>query len=420
MTGFFLSLLIILTPISHASIMPQGMMGISGNNPVNFIWLITFILVYSQGGKLQEPISRYFRPAFVTFILAYTIAAIWTVLDINNLHPTSSSQQFTSGSSAFISLLFKQAQIIITGLMVYKYCLINGTKQIENAASLIPLLILPFMLYYFYINSAGGVDYRMGRELISNKMALNANEIGGLAVAILAYNLGKAKQQFTKLDFVSIGSSLFVVVFTLSRMAFIATLLIFLFTLKKLTIKQKITSISLLIIVITAFAPMLLSRINYGIGDRSDTKAFNQDINANELSAGRVDYIWIPALHMIEEHPVLGDGLLSIWKGDYIVPKELMKPFQEIHKPSHPHNAYLQIALDMGFVGILILIFFLKSMWVTAKHNTGFLYAFISWLLMGLTGSTFYPDLYTFPIWIYYAITCATPRYTPLSPAALH
>jgi O-antigen ligase len=403
MPGFFLSLLIILTPLTHLSIMPKEMMGIPGNNPVNFIFIMAFVLVYTQSGTSHKPISRYFRPAFI---------ALWTVIDVKSLHPTLQSQQLSSGI-AFGTLIFKQTQIIITGLMVYKYCLINGAKQIEKATSLMPVIILPFLSYYFFLGSAGGVDYRMGRELLSNNMGLNANEIGGLGVAVLAYNLGKTKEQFTKLDLVSISSSLLVIVFTLSRMAFIATLLIFLFTLKKLTLKQKITSISLLVIVIMAFTPLLLSRINYGISDRSDAKSVHKEVNANELSAGRVDYVWIPSLHMIEEHPVLGDGLLSIWKGEYLVPIKIMKP-------SHPHNAYLQIALDMGLVGILILIFFLKSMWTTAKHNTGFIYAFITWLLMGLTGSTFYPELYTFPIWIYYAITCAKPHDKPLASATLN
>lgn len=413
MSGFFLSLLIILIPLTHVSFMPTEMMGIPGNNPVNFIWLVAFVLVYAQSSPLHKPTSNYFRPAFIVFIIAYTIAALWTALDISSLHPTLQSQQ-PSITGFLITYFFKPVQYIVTGLMIYKYCLINGAKKIENATSLIPVVILPFMLYFFYQGSTGGKDYGIGRELLSSKIGLNANEIGGLAVIILAYNLGKVKQQFTKLDFISMGSSLLVIVFSLSRMSFIATLLVFLFTLRKLTIKQKIISFSLLLVVIMAFTPLLLSRINYGITDRPDTRsvAQNKGINANELSAGRVDYIWKPALHMIEEHPVLGDGLLSIWKGKYIVPIT-------IKKPSHPHNAYLQIALDMGFVGLLILMFFLKSMWTTAKYNTGFIYAFITWLLMGLTGFTFYPELYTLPIWIYYAITCAQPRDKPPTSAPL-
>jgi len=404
MTGFFLSLLIILIPLTHLSFMPNEMMGIPGNNPVNFIWIIAFVLIYAQNGKQQAPASRYFRPAFIALIIAYTVAALWTALDIKSLHPTLASQQYTI-VGFLLSFLFKPAQIIITGLMVYKYCLIKDSKHIENAASFIPLLILPFMLYYFYLGSGGGINYSLGRGLISRNTGLDANEIGGLSTIILAYNLGKAKQQFTKLDFISMGSSLLVIVFSLSRMSFIATLLIFLFTLKKLTLKQKTTAISLLVIVIMAFTPMLLSRINYGITDRPDTrsKSQNRDINANELSAGRVDYIWKPALHMIEAHPVLGDGLISIWKGEYIVTRKIKKPI-------HPHNAYLQIALDMGFVGILILIFLLRSMWATAKQNSGFRYVLITWLLMGLTGFTFYPDIFNLPIWVYYAITCAKPR----------
>lgn len=391
-----------LLPISHVAIMPKEMMGIPGNNPVNFIWLLAFVLVYTQSGIRQNPFSSYFRPAFIFFIIAYTIAALWTAIDISSLHPTLISQKVTA-VGFLISNLLKQFQIIITGLMVYKYCCMNGYKQVENAVSLIPMVLLPFVLYYFYKGSSGGEDYGIGRQLLSINIGMNANEIGGLAVAILAYNLGKIKQQFSKLDLLSIAATLLVIVFSLSRMAFIATLVIFLLSFRSFTFKQKLTATSLLLIVVIAFTPLLLARINFGVADKQGNSSNKKALNTNELSAGRIDWIWKPSLSMIADKPILGDGLYSIWKGQYIVPIKIMKP-------AHPHNAYLQLALDMGIVGFGILVSFLLSMWKVAKHNLGFKYAFITWLLMGLTGSTFYPEIFTLPIWLYYAISCAKPR----------
>jgi len=400
MTGFFLSLLIILTPINQAAFMPNSMLGIPGNNPFNFIWLLALVLVLSSRGNGQnQSLNSYFKPALLLFLTAFIIATLLTAFNIDSLHPTIPSQKPTL-SGYYLTYLFKPLQVIITGWLTYKYCRLHGIKTMENAVSLIPVILLPLMMYYFYQGSSGGTDYRTGRDLLTANVGLHANTLGAVAVAILAYNFGKEKKQFEKLDYLSMGCSLLVIVFSLSRMSFIATLVIFLISLKKFTFKQKIISTSLLLIVVLAFMPLLLSRINYGITDRSDNKTQGQAVNANELSAGRVEYIWIPALNMIEENPLLGNGILSIWKGKYVVSKKIMIP-------SHPHNAYLQVGLDMGIAGIIVFMLLLLSMWKSAKNNFGFKLALITWMIMGITGSTFYPALDTFFIWIMYGISCS-------------
>ena len=382
--------------------MPQELLGIQGMNPVNVVWLITFFLVCSQWGTRKITTSNYFSMAFMIFLIFYTVAALWTAIDIKSLHPSLPSQNMTA-FGFLLMYLIKPAQIIMTGWMVYKYCQINGVKKMENAISLIPIVLLPFMTYYFYKYSSGGTNYGIGRRMMSFGMGMNANEIGGLAMAILAYNLGKAKTQFSKLDYISIACTLLVIVFSLSRMAFITTLVIFLISLRKFTLKQKVTSVSLLLLVVMAFTPLLLARISFRVNDNVSKITNFKKIDVNELSANRIDYLWKPSLRIIAKKPILGDGLLSIWKGNFKLPKDFTIP-------THPHNAYIQVALDMGFMGIIVLMVFLSSLWKCAKNNLGFKYALISWFLMGLTGSTFYPELFTLAIWLYYGITCAKPR----------
>lgn len=382
--------------------MPKEMLGIPGMNPVNLVWLITFVLVCAHTGKTRKPVGNFFNAAFVAFLIFYIVAAIWTAIDIKSLHPSLPSQRMTSGGF-LLEFLFKPAQIIITGWMVYKYCRINGIKKMENAISAIPIGLLPFMMYYFYKASSGGTDYGLGRWLLSVNIGMNANEIGGLAVAILAYNLGKEKKQFSKLDYISIACTLLVIVFALSRMAFIATLVVFLLSLKTFTFKQKLVSVSLLLIVVMAFAPLLVARISFRVDDKVSKVTSADKIDVNELSANRIDFLWKPSMEMISQKPVFGDGLLSIWKGDFKRPKNFAIP-------THPHNAYIQVALDMGFMGVIMLMVFLFSLWKISKNNLGFKYAFLTWLLMGLTGSTFYPEIFILPVLLYYAITCAKPR----------
>lgn len=405
MQTFFLGLLVIITPISHLDFMPKELMGIPGNNPVNLVWIIAMAAVLGFSGAGKKPVGNYFSVSLNLFLAAYVIAALWTAIDLDSLHPTFREQK-PSLMGFLLSNLFKPMQNIITGWLVYKYCLTKGSRNMEIATSLVPVILLPFMLYYFYQGSSGGADYNLGRDLISAKFGMHANDIGCLVIMVLAYNFGKEKLDFNKLDYLSIGSTLIVIALTFSRMAFIGTLVIFLLGFKKFTAKQKMSSIGLLVLVIMVFSPMLISRINYGITKKTVYAGQAQDMT--DVSAGRVDFIWKPSLHMIANNPVFGQGILSIWKGEYITERKIMKP-------ANPHNAYLQVALDMGIVGVLILIVLFRSMWKISVENKGFRYALISWWLMGLTGATFYPVFFTITLFIYYAITCAQSRKGELS-----
>lgn len=234
-------------------------------------------------------------------------------------------------------------------------------------------------------------------------MGMHANDIGALATMVLAYNFGKEKLNFSKLDYLSLGSALVVIVLSFSRIAFIGTLVVFLLGFKKFTAKQKLSSIGLMVVVIMIFSPMLVKRISYGITEHKSSTYTKKNLDTNQISAGRIDTIWKPSLYMIRANPVFGQGILSIWKGKYITDKP-------IEKPATPHNAYLEVALDMGLFGIIFLVSLLRSMWKVSAGNKGFRYALIAWLIVALTASTFYPAFFVIPIFIYYAITCAQPR----------
>jgi O-antigen ligase len=71
--------------------------------------------------------------------------------------------------------------------------------------------------------------------------------------------------------------------------------------------------------------------------------------NANAVSAGRIDEIWLPLMPEILSSPPWGNGLDSImwskamWSG-------------AMYEVTHPHNAYLQAILDMGLGGLALLL----------------------------------------------------------------
>jgi O-antigen ligase len=77
------------------------------------------------------------------------------------------------------------------------------------------------------------------------------------------------------------------------------------------------------------------------------------------ISAGRIEYIWLPLLPEIPKSPIFGHGLGSIlWS----------EPMRRgagvtILAVGHPHNAYLQALLDMGIVGLILLCAYFVHVW---------------------------------------------------------
>ena len=78
----------------------------------------------------------------------------------------------------------------------------------------------------------------------------------------------------------------------------------------------------------------LVDRIGYGLTSK----------DVNEISAGRVENLWVPLLPDIADHLWFGQGLQSIMWTD-------AQLFQEIYPVNYAHNAFLDLLLDFGLIG---------------------------------------------------------------------
>jgi O-antigen ligase len=129
--------------------------------------------------------------------------------------------------------------------------------------------------------------------------------------------------------------------------------------------------------------------------------------NANAVSAGRIEEIWLPLMPEILSSPPWGNGLDSVmwskamWSG-------------AMYEVTHPHNAYLQAILDMGVGGLLLLLAYyghvarnLRSLGSNAYLSPtlrgvfqGALAGLVCFLVTGMAGSSLRPTPeFTF-LWI--------------------
>jgi O-antigen ligase len=146
-----------------------------------------------------------------------------------------------------------------------------------------------------------------------------------------------------------------------------------------------------------AFAPeVVYRRLTHGF-----------DSGADAVSAGRIEGIWLPLAPETLTSPLWGSGLDSImWS------RALNSGAMEF--VGHPHNAYLQAVLDMGVIGLVLLVAFYWHVWngfralgsnayltpVMRGFFQGACAALLAFLLAGMTGGSLRPQPENALLWI--------------------
>jgi O-antigen ligase len=184
------------------------------------------------------------------------------------------------------------------------------------------------------------------REFFS-QIGMHANDLGRLyavAYALLLFTWGETRDRAVKsVLMVTMVVLTFALLLTFSRGAFIGFLMI-----NGLFLLWKFNARTAGLAVLVAGAAVLLmpgavvSRMMLGFGGGGDV---------NAVSAGRIDEIWLPLVMSgdLTKSPVWGNGLDSImwsdagWAGTILM-------------VGHPHNAYIQAFLDMGAIGLVLLL----------------------------------------------------------------
>lgn len=82
---------------------------------------------------------------------------------------------------------------------------------------------------------------------------------------------------------------------------------------------------------------------------------------SEQLSSGRLDDIWLPLLPKVLESPLLGHGAAYVWRSDLV-------SSGRIPLVGQAHNAYLDLLLEMGLVGFVLVLAFYRSMFL--QHRT--------------------------------------------------
>lgn len=181
-------------------------------------------------------------------------------------------------------------------------------------------------------------------------LGFHSNEFGTMLAVTYALLLG-TRQGITSRHVktaltITLGLAAVALVLTFSRGAYAAFAVTNMLFFMRAKPSRKGALVAIVLLLWFAAPAAIFSRAQYAL----DSK------DVNEISAGRIDSIWVPLLPDISHNWLFGQGLHSIMWTE-------AQRLQQIFPVSLAHNAYLDLMLDMGVVGALPILAWYAYLW---------------------------------------------------------
>ena len=337
-------LIIVMLPAAGSYFFPRAILGYTGLNPLNMLLAATFVSFVLRG-KLGDFLPR---PLALLYIAPIVAAGLIGARYVDDIYPyfyeTEIIHFFTEGGY-LRDMLGKPLLMVLAALLVGAAVVRSQRPERFLAPFVISVWVMSLIVIGFVVASGVrlGLLASTGARDYLSAIGMHANDLGRLfavAYALLLFTWGETKDTALKTMLVlTMGVLTVALLLTFSRGAFVGFLLInAMFLLWKLNAR----TIALAVLVVALGALVLpefvISRVTLGF-DSGD---------ANAISAGRIDEIWLPLVPELAKSPLWGSGLGSVMWSDPLWAGAMLAV-------THPHSAYLEVLLDMGIIGFALL-----------------------------------------------------------------
>jgi O-antigen ligase len=386
----------LMTPIAYYQIAD-----IRGMQPVYLWWLATLIVVFLSRISSGKPLNfgKFFKFPIILLLIATFVA--W----INTFTASSQHAFYQAGfsrSTLFWGSLLTPIQIMLTAWMVMLVTEEEQDMAVIQKALMAAAIIFGVLITAIYLKlgaqSGSSQALFAGRFAINDIMGEENNGLAAIGVFLFIACVCMRSHGGRLLKAVSIGAILSGILFTLSRMAWLAAALVALLLLPK---EKWLIRIMIILVFIGLYLhshTIIINRLYYGTEKTYSSKIEQLD----NISANRVT-IWKAAWAKIQENPIIGTGIQTA----------VRLPGGEI--ANHPHNAYLRTLLDMGIIGLVPVFIAYGYMLIISYQKSGLLFfSIISLFIMGFVCLEFHPHKQNYLIWLFYAITLNEPGRTKL------
>jgi len=399
-------LLVALLPVSATNLFPHALMGITGLNPINVL-LAGTLAAYLLRGRVEHPGPLVPQPLLWLYIVPIVLAGALGTLYLDDIYPAFFNLlvvSYTDWPGYLRDVVVKPLLTVLAAVLVAAAVAKARKPEPFVVALAVGVCALAFVVFGFIVVS----EVRLGflasprARTFFMEIGTHANALGRVFVttyALLLFAWWETKNPHGRLAlFAALGILSLGIVLTFSRNAFLgflvinALFLVWKFNMKKLGLALLGTAVS------AALAPeVLYRRITYGFEEGS----------ADAVSAGRIDGIWLPLLPETFKSPLWGSGLDSIMWADPMATGAM-------DFVGHPHNAYLEALLDMGLIGLVLLLAFYWHVWkgfralgsnaylspVMRGFFQGACAALVAFCLAGMTGGSLRPQPENAILWM--------------------
>lgn len=390
-------LLIALLPMSPATVFPHSLFGVTGLNPLNLL-IATTLLSFGLRARAEDIRRLLPRPLLLLYLLPILLAALNGARYTHEIAPAlyeALAIDFTDATGYLRDMLFKPLLMVVSALLIAAAV----AKSQKPERFLLPVGFAIFavcMLTIWYLRMHGGfiqdISGADSRRFFSG-LGLHANQLGRLLAVgygMLLFAWAESNDKRFKLACVAVMALIVVsLTFTFSRGAFLGFMIVnALFFLWRFNAKTTAIVIAGAVVLALFLPGSVYERISMGF----DTGDWNQ------VSAGRIDEIWLPLLPEIFKSPIWGSGLGSVMWSDAMNDGRM-------NLVGHPHNAFLEAFIDLGVIGLVLLLAYFAHVWKQVRDlgSNAFLTpemrgfyqgtaaGLIAFLLTGFAGSSLVP-----------------------------
>lgn len=345
--------LIILTAVMQRKEFPTAMLGIQGLNPWNLLFAVVVVAWFTmrQVDGRRWDLNRRAAGVLICFVVALTVTIARGYFAGAHAGPLHGRGALTYFSDHLINPL----KFLLLGVMLYDSC--RSRRQVYIAllslASVFVFWALMTMRFIPFSTLTSDGNFMRYRHRFDREIGLYATDMGMIFAGAFWTILGcwslARKWRYRAAVVGSAGLVLVGLALTYSRggyMTFFGVGILF----AMVSWRWLLLGIPVGALIAAAVLPNAANRLAMGLSEQ--TAAGVSETNMDEVTSGRMTYLWPNAIAQISERPVFGAGRLAILHTPMF--DEVMA-YTHGTCPNHPHNAYLELLMDAGVIGTLMI-----------------------------------------------------------------
>lgn len=414
-----LCILIVMLSALERPDMPKSMFGIQGLNPFNITLAgILAAVLFSQSSR-REPwdVPPWLTRLFILYLGVMLISTARMLIDPSYLIIFQRDDLGVSSRKGLISeYLINTFKWLIPPIL-----LVIGCRGRERQRWLVVCVLAMYaIIAYFVIRQMplgyladGNALQRRAGEVLQRRVGYHRVELAtmfaGAAWAMLAARPMFEQRNIRLGLFGLAGITTLGLALTGGRTGYAAWCVIGL-TLAVLKWRGYLFALPVAVVLVLTLAPGVAQRLLQGFQD-------SNGVNEQVVLAGR-NVMWPYVLNAIKESPLLGSGRQT-WVRSNLRLQVVLDTTQNF---GHPHNAYLEFALDNGLVGLAVIIpLFACILWHAAKMFRArdnlvsaaggvALAATLSYVFTAIGAGSFYPTEGSVGMWCLIALSIRVAR----------